>query len=107
MVVFANIIAYMCAVIQPVPFIIVYYFIRKQPNVHKTIKIFWYLGMSFGIVFAVQCFFLVNPELYLKWYGLLVMGLTLILMGLEHFIWGTEYFYSSENLLKGTTSKEI
>lgn len=62
--------------------------------------------MCYGIVYAVQCVFVVNPNLYSKWYGLAVTGLTALTAGLEHFMWGLEYYFSSSSL-QVTTILEI
>ena len=107
MVSLTNLVAYCSAAVIPIPFIVVFYFLRKQPYVPKTIKLFWLVGFLYGIVFAVQCVFIVHPDIYLNWYGLSIMGISIGLSWFEHFIWGMEYFYSSENLIRATTSFEI
>jgi hypothetical protein len=99
MVVIADIIAYISGFLTSLPYIVVFFFLWQQPFIHSTIKLFWLLGFCYGLLFPVQCVFLLHPEAFVKWYGLEVLGLTIFFNGLNHFVWGLEYFYSSENLI--------
>ena len=102
-----NLVAYISAAEIWIPFIVVLYFLRKQPYKHDTVKLLWFLGFSSGLLKVVTTVFIVHQDILLKWYGVIIVGLSIYIYGLEHFVWALEYFYSSENLIKVTTNIEI
>ena len=102
-----KLVAYISAAVICIPFIVVFYFLHKQPYTHDTVKLLWLVGFSSGLLLAITTVFIVHPGELLKWYGVTIYGLSIFINGLEHFIWALEYFYSSENLIKATTNIEI
>jgi hypothetical protein len=74
-----NILAIISSVGGFLPFLVVFFFLRKQPYLHNTIKLSWLLGFLFGLVWILESEMIVHPELFMKWYGITMSGCSLFL----------------------------
>ena len=59
-----NIILFLVAGFQPIPYIVLLYYLFKVPFIYPTVKLMWFLGFVVSLSDIGLCVLIAYPELY-------------------------------------------
>jgi hypothetical protein len=86
------------AVLQPVPFLVLSFYLCKIPKVPETVKVLWIIGFCFGIFDSALGFMIAFPHYFETFWGVAIVWFALTLNGTEHWLFALEYYNSSMSI---------
>ena len=97
---YQNLILYLVAGFQPIPYLVVLYYLIKAPYVYPTVKLMWALGFMYCLFDIGLCILIAIPELYYKsGYFQILVWLAVSTFGVYHWLFSLEYYYSSKHII--------
>lgn len=95
------------ATLQPIPFVIISFYLCKKPQLPDSVKILWIIGLMFGVFDSGLGFMIAFPKFFETYWGIVVVWITLTLNGVEHWLFALEYYYSSLSISNKLNLKSV